>query len=143
MFKKISQEELLERQEHAFKVLNNLKIQERLQILIEEYNLTQHEFAQYIGSTRITVSKWLNGQDGMKISTLIQISIIFNVSIYWLLGLTNIKNPDIMTQKEFSTKEFVDKIQKSDLIPLFEYIRNISQEVIARPNKERGENIDN
>ena len=59
----------------------------RLIELMENANMTQIELAQKIGTTNVTISRYLSGERSPRIEILTQIARVFNVSIDYLLGL--------------------------------------------------------
>lgn len=59
----------------------------RLIELMENANMTQIELAQKIGTTNVTISRYLSGERSPRIEILTQIAKVFNVSIDYLLGL--------------------------------------------------------
>lgn len=71
--------------------LGELDMQEifvkRLIELMENANMTQIELAQKIGTTNVTISRYLSGERSPRIEILTQIAKVFNVSIDYLLGL--------------------------------------------------------
>lgn len=69
-------------------------LQERLRSLRNEYNFSQQKLAELLGITQQAIAKWENGKAEPDSTTLIKLSEIFNCSIDYLLGKTNIKNYD-------------------------------------------------
>lgn len=56
--------------------------------ILEEFNLTQQQFAQKIGTTQATVSYWLNGKQEPRYFQLQNIATTFNIDTEFLLGLS-------------------------------------------------------
>lgn len=65
----------------------------RLRILLEEKDLEGKEFAKIIHVQPPTVSNWLNGNRFPNQDTLRKIADYFNVSLDYLMGFSDIKNP--------------------------------------------------
>lgn len=59
----------------------------------EDKDLTQREVAMLLNTTQTNYSKYELGKINIPINTLIKMSILFNTSIDYLLGLTNEQKP--------------------------------------------------
>lgn len=59
----------------------------RLKIALESKGLSQREFAEKVGISEATVSKYISGMLGSRQKMLIDICKTLNVSADWLLGL--------------------------------------------------------
>ena len=64
----------------------------RIQILRKENNLTQQDLAEKLGVSNKSISKYERGEREPDFNTLKKLSNIFNVSIDYLLGLSDNKN---------------------------------------------------
>lgn len=64
----------------------------RLMELMENENMTQIELAQKIGTTNVTISRYISGERCPRIEIVAQIAKVFNVSIDYLLGLPTSKS---------------------------------------------------
>ena len=64
----------------------------RLIELMENANMTQIELAQKIGTTNVTISRYISGERCPRIEIVAQIAKVFNVSIDYLLGIPNSKS---------------------------------------------------
>ena len=60
-----------------------------LKEFLSENNLTQVEFAKRIGAKQGQVSEWLKGKAKPGYDTLKQISLAFNISADYFLGITD------------------------------------------------------
>lgn len=67
---------------------------ERLKALRKEKNLTQKEIAIKFNITQPAYQQWESGKIKPSADTLDKFAKFFNVSTDYLLGKTNIKNPD-------------------------------------------------
>lgn len=66
--------------------------------LVELYNKDPkplHMLEEEFGAARQTVSKWLNGTRLPNAASLVKIARYYNVSVDYLLGLSNTKSPDV------------------------------------------------
>lgn len=61
----------------------------RLIELMEEKDMTQCELANLIGTTNVTISRYITGDRKPRIEIIAKIAEVFNVSIDYLLGLSN------------------------------------------------------
>lgn len=61
----------------------------RLIELMEEKDMTQCELANLIGTTNVTISRYINGDRNPRIEIIVKIAEVFNVSIDYLLGFSN------------------------------------------------------
>lgn len=64
----------------------------RLVELMENANMTQIELAQKIGTTNVTISRYISGERCPRIEIIAQIAKVFNVSIDYLLGMPSGKS---------------------------------------------------
>ena len=64
----------------------------RLIELMEDFNMTQIELANKIGTTNVTISRYINGERCPRIEIVAEIAKVFNVSVDYLLGLPYNKN---------------------------------------------------
>lgn len=69
-------------------------LRERLNLLIRDLDLTTTDFANKVGISRQTMGFYLNGDRIPDSLTIAQICKNCKVSANWLLGLTEIRNPD-------------------------------------------------
>jgi transcriptional regulator with XRE-family HTH domain len=81
---------------------------ERLSLLRKEFGMNQAELAEKLQVTQQTISKYENGTREPDAKTLKTLSSIFNVSIDYLLGNTDIKEP-IDVPQEYTDKYKVTK----------------------------------
>lgn len=68
----------------------------RLVELMENANMTQIELAQKIGTTNVTISRYISGERCPRIEIIAQIAKVFNVSIDYLLGLPTSKSSHLI-----------------------------------------------
>ena len=66
---------------------------ERLKQIREDHDLTQSDVAQLLKTTRQQVSKWETGTQMMGVDKFIILARHYNISLDWLLGLTDSPRP--------------------------------------------------
>lgn len=71
---------------------------ERLCQLIEEKGITQNQLAEAIGKTRQTINGYTLGNTAPDSDTLIELSNYFDVSVDYLLGLSDVKTLDVQVK---------------------------------------------
>lgn len=64
-----------------------MKFADNLKSLRKERNLSQEDFAEIIGVTRQSISKWEIGEGYPDVEKLLLIAKSFNISLDWLMGL--------------------------------------------------------
>ena len=97
------------------------EFKKRLKALLKTRQLNYTDFAKQIGICKTTVDRYMSGESEPPASKLISIAKLFNVSIDWLLGLTD----DIKPKKE--SKEPVE-VKKKKAEPC---VRKV---IISTPN---------
>jgi transcriptional regulator with XRE-family HTH domain len=65
----------------------------RLKELRNEYNKTQKELAEYLNIRQNTYSQYENGQRQLPIDVLIKLAFYYDVSVDYILNLTDIETP--------------------------------------------------
>ncbi len=80
----------------------------RLSELRNEFKMTQKELADKLGVSRGTIGMYEIGQRDPDTETLLKLSSIFNVSIDYLLGKTDIRNSEKITQDKLTEKDKKD-----------------------------------
>ena len=69
----------------------------RLTELLEDNNLTQIQLAKKIGISNVTISRYFTGERNPRIDVITKIASFFNVSVDYLLGLSDIKSIESST----------------------------------------------
>lgn len=100
-------------------------MQNRLKELRKSRHITQEELGDMISVTQQNISKYENDVYEIPVDVLVKASRCFNVSIEYLLGLTDIKR-DIAGQ--VVVNEVVDEYY--DFIEAFKSLRDEDQELI-------------
>ena len=97
------------REEPAYKTRKET-FPSRFRTLAEEKKLTQAQLADMIGIRRQTVSLYFNGQSIPDSEILRRIAESLDVSADWLLGLSNLRNPEILLDKNSTKQEKISMI---------------------------------
>lgn len=87
----------------------------RLIELMEEKNMTQVELAKLVGTTNVTISRYLSGQRNPQIEIVTRIAKILNVSIDYLLGLSDDKSVNI-NNFDYSMQHILNKLDSLNLL---------------------------
>lgn len=94
--------------------LNNLGI--RIRQERKKKGFTQEHLAEILNVSRAAVARWELGEIEPKLSNLIGISRLFNVSVDYLLGIRDIEAIDsrlnLSAEAEYALKRFIDEIRK-------------------------------
>ena len=64
----------------------------RLGVLLDENNMTQTQLAKKIGTSNVTIYRYLTCERIPRLDVVARIASVFNVSLDYLLGLTKDKN---------------------------------------------------
>lgn len=65
----------------------------RIRDLREDNDLSQKQLAQILGMSQTGYSKYETGENDIPTQILIKLALYYNTSVYYLLGLTDIKEP--------------------------------------------------
>ena len=68
------------------------KFSYRLIVLMEDFNMSQVDLSKKIGISNVTISRYLSGDRIPRLDVITKIASAFNVSIDYLLGLSDNKN---------------------------------------------------
>lgn len=90
----------------------------RLSVLLEENNLSQTKLAKKIGTSNVTICRYLNGERIPRLDVIAKMASVFNVSLDYLLGLS--KN-----RKSEGTSEYSDV----DIALLIKYLYSLDGNV--------------
>ncbi|MBI2258142.1 MAG: helix-turn-helix transcriptional regulator [Flavobacteriia bacterium] len=119
-------------------------VNERIKMLRSFLKLSQLDFANQIGSTVQTVSRWENNATEPTKTTLISMSEIFNVSFNWLKnGTGEMFDSEAKTKegKVFSWKEeaYEQLKQTNDFLKQeLEYFKKLVSQMAGKPNFLKG-----
>lgn len=111
----------------------------RIKLLREEFKFTQQDLADKIDGAKSTIAMYENEQRKPSLEVLIKLSNIFNVSIDYLLGKTDIRNPENQidnilneTMIGMSKKEYekLSDTQKKQIKDFALFVKNQNKEEI-------------
>lgn len=85
---------------------------QRMRELRKEKNITLEKLAEMLKTTKATLSRYENGKRIPNVEFVEELTKIFNVSVDYLLGRTNIRNSDILT------KAGLVEFDKSKTVPI-------------------------
>ena len=68
------------------------KFSYRLTVLLDEHNMSQTQLAKKVGTTNVTICRYLTGERVPRLDVVTKIADVFNVSLDYLLGLSNDEN---------------------------------------------------
>lgn len=88
----------------------------KLSILLEEKNITQRELAEKINVTEVTISRYLSGERSPRIEIVNKIADFFNVSIDYLLGVSDIRNPVVDAYTDALERQIIRNAGKEELV---------------------------
>lgn len=95
----------------------------RLKELRKNAGLTQTQFANEIGAAQNTVSQWESGARRLDDETIKQIAAYFNVSVDYLLGLSDDKKNNLAgntSEDRRAMKELVDRLSDEQIKKLLQ-----------------------
>ena len=76
------------------------KFSYRLTVLLDESNMTQTQLAEKIGTTNVTICRYINGERVTRIDVASKIAAIFNVSLDYLLGISENVDSENLTKNQ-------------------------------------------
>ena len=85
-----------------------MNLSERIVFLRKQRKLTQEKVGELLNMSQRSVANWESGDRSPSLSTLIELSEIFNVSLDYLLGKTD--NPEREKQPAAQSSELMGKI---------------------------------
>lgn len=68
------------------------KFSYRLTVLLDENNMTQTQLAKKIGTSNVTICRYLTGERIPRLDVVTKIAYVFNISLDYLLGLSDDKD---------------------------------------------------
>ncbi len=68
------------------------KFSYRLIVLMEDFNMSQVDLSNKIGISNVTISRYLSGDRIPRLDVITKIASAFNVSVDYLLGLSDDRN---------------------------------------------------
>ena len=107
-----------------------MEFKDRLVQLRKEKSLNQENFAKKIGYTRTAISAWEVGRNEPSNADTIKIADFFGVSTDYLLGKSDIRNPEELKKVQFANAGGLDTkgLDDEDLLELqkqIDYIKKL------------------
>lgn len=103
----------------------------RLAQLRHEHNMSQEEMAVYLDISQQTVSKYENGKIEPDMSVLKKLANLFDVSIDYLMGYSDIRKPDLFVGEEAEVYQVLDDLRRRpELKMLFKVSKNVTKDEI-------------
>ncbi len=72
----------------------------RLTVLLDENNMSQTQLAEKVGATNVTICRYINGERIPRIDVVSKIAAVFNVSLDYLLGISDNTDPNSLSTNE-------------------------------------------
>lgn len=109
-----------------------MEFKDRLVQLRKEKHLNQEDFAKKIGYTRTAISAWEVGRNEPSNADTIKIADFFNVSTDYLLGKSDVRNPEELKKVPFANAGGLntDGLDDEDLLELqkqIDYIKKLKE----------------
>lgn len=76
------------------------KFSYRLTVLLDEHNMSQTQLAKKVGTTNVTICRYINGERIPRIDVVSKIASVFNVSLDYLLGLSENVDTENLTKNQ-------------------------------------------
>ncbi len=76
------------------------KFSYRLTVLLDENNMSQTQLAKKVGTTNVTICRYINGERIPRIDVVSKIASVFNVSLDYLLGISENVDTENLTKNQ-------------------------------------------
>lgn len=76
------------------------KFSYRLTVLLDEHNMYQTQLAKKVGTTNVTICRYINGERIPRIDVASKIASVFNVSLDYLLGISESVDTENLTKNQ-------------------------------------------
>ena len=96
----------------------------RLEALMEEKDMSQIELASKIGTTNVTISRYLSGERIPRLEIVAKIAEVFHTSVDYLVGLSSIRSNS-------NTSDMLEIQQKLDSIGSLNTKKELSSSQLA------------
>lgn len=114
--------------------MGEIRTGEILKLLRAEKNFSQKQLAEMLNVAQNTVSNWENGTREPDNSTLLELSVIFDCSVDYLLGKTDERNHDITMDDE--TAEILETLHKRpEMKALFSTTKKATKDDVEKAMK--------
>lgn len=72
----------------------------RLTVLLDENNMSQTQLAEKVGTTNVTICRYINDERIPRIDVVSRIAAVFNVSLDYLLGISDNVDTENLTKNQ-------------------------------------------
>lgn len=100
--------------------------QERMKQLRKEKNLTLDKLSDILNTTKATLSRYENGLRVPNIEFIRELANVFNVSVDYLLGKTDVRNQEELIKIE-PTPDYQHKVTSRDKKQYLDYIKTVNE----------------
>ena len=76
------------------------KFSYRLTVLLDEHNMSQTQLAKKVGTTNVTICRYINGERIPRIDLVAKIASVFKVSLDYLLGISENIDSENLTKNQ-------------------------------------------
>lgn len=76
------------------------KFSYRLTVLLDEHNMSQTQLAKKVSTTNVTICRYINGERIPRIDVVSKIASVFNVSLDYLLGISESVDTENLTKNQ-------------------------------------------
>lgn len=76
------------------------KFSYRLTVLLDESNMSQTQLAKKVGTTNVTICRYINGDRVPRIDVVSKIASVFDVSLDFLLGISDTVEDENLTKNQ-------------------------------------------
>lgn len=76
------------------------KFSYRLTVLLDEHNMSQTQLAKKVGTTNVTICRYINGERIPRIDVASKIASVFNISLDYLLGISESVDTENLTKNQ-------------------------------------------
>ena len=76
------------------------KFSYRLTVLLDEHNMSQTQLAKKVGTTNVNICRYINGERIPRIDVASKIASVFNVSLDYLLGISESVDTENLTKNQ-------------------------------------------
>lgn len=76
------------------------KFSYKLTVLLDEHNMSQTQLAKKVGTTNVTICRYINGERIPRIDVVSKIASVFNVSLDYLLGISENVDTENLTKNQ-------------------------------------------
>ena len=113
----------------------------RIKNLREELNMTQQELADKLEGAKSTIAMYEKGDRKPSLKVLVKLSEIFNCSIDYLLGKTDIRNPEkqIKDDFQFAYHKESEGLSEEEIKEALEFYKLVKNRENNASKKEKNE----